>query len=138
MVDHRLELAPDLAEISRLLDWVGTCCDKAGIRGETVFKLSLALEEAVANVIHHGFGDLPPPHRIAVEVTIDADRVTALVIDNGQPFDPSAVPEPDANLPLEQRSPGGLGVHLIRRLMDRVDYRRVGGENRLRLEKKRR
>jgi anti-sigma regulatory factor (Ser/Thr protein kinase) len=59
------------------------------------------------------------------------------VIDNGHPFDPSAVPEPDVSLPLEQRDPGGLGILLIHRMVDRVDYRRVADENRLRLKKSR-
>jgi len=80
---------------------------------------------------------MPPPHRIEVELAIGADRVSALVIDNGEPFDPSDAPEPNTTLPLEQRDPGGLGIRLIRRMMDRVDYRRVAGENRLRLEKAR-
>jgi serine/threonine-protein kinase RsbW len=135
MVSHRLALAPDVAEIPRLLDWVETCCGDAGVGCDTVFKLSLALEEAIANVIHHAFARMPPPHRIVVSLSIDAERVRAEVIDNGRAFDPSAAPEPERNLTLEQRDPGGLGIHLIRRMMDRVDYHRVGGENRLRLEK---
>ena len=138
MADHRLVLAPDIAEIPRLLDWVETCCGDAAVAHETVFKLTLALEEAVANVIHHAFAGAAPPHRVEVDLAIGADRVTAEVVDNGRPFDPSAAPEPDRNLPLEQRDPGGLGIHLIRRMMDRVDYSRVDGENRLRLEKTRR
>ncbi|HXO01702.1 MAG TPA: ATP-binding protein [Stellaceae bacterium] len=137
MVDHRLALAPDIAEIPRLLDWVETCCGNSAVAEDTAFRLALALEEAVANVIHHAFADMPPPHRIEVELAIGADRVSALVIDNGEPFDPSDAPEPDTTLPLEQRDPGGLGIRLIRRMMDRVDYRRVAGENRLRLEKAR-
>jgi anti-sigma regulatory factor (Ser/Thr protein kinase) len=135
MVEHRLALAPDIAEIPRLLDWVETCCDKAAIGHDATFKLSLALEEAVANVINHAFAEMPPPHRVAVELTIAADRVSAVVIDNGRPFDPTASPDPAANIPLEDRDPGGLGIHLIRKMMDRVGYRRIAGENRLHLEK---
>lgn len=135
MVDHRLALAPDITEIPRLLDWVETCCSDASVGGDAVFKLSLALEEAVANVINHAFAEAPPPHRIAVELTIGDRRITVEVIDNGTPFDPSAAAEPDAKAPLEARDPGGLGIHLIRRMMDRIDYRRINGENHLRLEK---
>jgi len=136
-MDYRLTLAPDIAEISRLLDWVETCCDEAGVASVTAFKLALVLEEAVANVIHHAFDQVPPPHLITVELAIDADRVSALVIDNGRAFDPSIAPEADTDLPLEQRDPGGLGIRLIHRMMDRVDYRRIAGENRLRVEKAR-
>ena len=61
--------------------------------------------------------------------------MVAEIIDNGRAFDPTAAPAPDLSLPLEQRDPGGLGIHLMRRMIDRVEYRRAGGENRLRLEK---
>jgi anti-sigma regulatory factor (Ser/Thr protein kinase) len=136
-MDYRLTLAPDITEISRLLDWVESCCGESGVGGDTAFKLALVLEEAVANVIHHAFTDIPEPHRIAVELAIEADRITALVIDNGQAFDPSNAAEADISLPLEERDPGGLGIRLMRRMMDSVDYRRVAGENRLRLQKMR-
>jgi serine/threonine-protein kinase RsbW len=137
MAEHRLSLAPDIAEIARLLDWIEARCSEAEVGSDAAFKLALALEEAVANVIHHAFGGTPPPHRVAVTLTIGSDRVTAEVVDNGGPFDPSAAPGPEMDVPLEQRDPGGLGIHLIRTMMDRVDYRRIAGENRLLLEKMR-
>lgn len=136
MATHRLSVAPDIAEIPRLLDWVESCCGDAGIDGDIPFKLSLALDEAVTNVIHNAFDGLPPPHRIEVELVIEPDGVTAMVIDNGHAFDPLTAPAPpEADIPLADRLPGGFGIHLIRRMMDRVDYHRADGENRLRLEK---
>ena len=137
MPSHHLMLAPDIAEIPRLLDWVETNCAASAVSSGIASKLALALEEAAANVINHAFGGTQPPHRLAVTLTIDADRVTAEITDNGKAFDPSAIPEPDCMLPLAARDPGGLGIHLIRKLMDRVDYRRLDGENRLRLERAR-
>ena len=136
MADHRLDLAPDVREIARLIDWVESRCDEAGVAGDAVYKLTLALDEAVANVIHHAFADMPPPHRIEVAVVIADDRLTAEVIDNGPAFDPLTTPEPEQTVAIEDRAPGGFGVHLIRRMMDRVEYRREAGENRLLLEKK--
>ena len=73
-----------------------------------------------------------------VRLDIDADSVAAEVIDNGRPFDPTSAPPPDLSLPLEQRPPGGLGIHLMRELMDGLDYRRSGDSNILRLRKARR
>lgn len=137
MAEFRLDVAPDIAEIPRLLDWVEASCGECGVAGDTPFKLALVLEEAVANVINHAFSGVPAPHRIAIELAIEDDRVTAEIIDNGHAFDPSAAPDPDRTTPLEQRDVGGLGIHLIRRMMDRVEYRRADGENRLRLEKTR-
>jgi len=137
MATHRLSIEPDVAEIQRLLDWVESCCGDAGVGGDVPFKLSLALDEAVVNVINYAFADLPPPHRIEIELAIEPDRVTAVIIDNGRAFDPLVVAPADPNIPLADRKLGGLGIHLVRTMMDRVDYQRADGENRLRLEKAR-
>jgi anti-sigma regulatory factor (Ser/Thr protein kinase) len=137
MAGHHLSLNPDVGEIPRLIDWVERCCGEAGITSDLSFRLALALDEAVANVIGHAFAGQAPPHRIEIELDITDASVVATLIDNGRAFDPSTAPEPDVSLPLEQRDPGGLGILLMRRMVDRVGYRRVGGENRLRLEKSR-
>ena len=138
MQSDELRLEPLLSEIPRLIEWVEARCAPAGVAGEIAMKLALVLEEAVANVIHHGLPGSPPPHRISVRLDIDADSVAAEVIDNGRPFDPTGAPPPDLSLPLEQRPPGGLGIHLMRELMDGLDYRRSGDSNILRLRKARR
>ena len=138
MASDELRLEPRLSEISRLLDWVEARCRAEGIADDITLKMTLAIEEAVANAIKHGFAGSPPPHRIAVRLEITAECIAAEVVDNGRPFDPTGAPDPDLSLPLEQRQPGGLGIHLMRRLMDRLEYRRCGGNNALRLRKSRR
>jgi anti-sigma regulatory factor (Ser/Thr protein kinase) len=137
MRSHRLVLSPVIDDIPRLLDWAETCCGSAGVTIDVTGKMALALEEAAANVIHHAFPETPPPHRLEVTLAIDGERVVAEIVDNGRPFDPSTAAEADTTLPLEERDAGGLGIHLIRRMMDRVAYRRIDGENRLLLEKAR-
>ena len=138
MIFDELQLEPLLSEIPRLIDWVEARCADAGVAGEVAMKLALALEEAVANVINHGLRGLPPPHRVLVRLEIGADKVAAEVIDNGRPFDPTGAPPPDLSLPLEERQPGGLGIPLMRGLMDALAYRRAGDSNILRLCKLRR
>ena len=133
-----LRLEPHLSEIPRLIDWVGARCAASGVAADVAMKLALALEEAVANVINHGLPGRPPPHRVSVRLGIGADKVAAEVIDNGRPFDPTDAAPPDLSLPLEKRPPGGLGIPLIRGLMDGVAYRRAGDSNILRLHKARR
>jgi anti-sigma regulatory factor (Ser/Thr protein kinase) len=137
MARHHLSLNPDVGEIPRLIDWVERCCGEAGMPTDLPFQLALALDEAVANVIGHAFAGQAPPHRIEIELDITDTAAVATVIDNGRAFDPSEAPEPDVSLPLDKRDPGGLGILLIRRMVDRVEYRRTGNENRLRLEKSR-
>jgi anti-sigma regulatory factor (Ser/Thr protein kinase) len=133
-----LRLEPHLSEVPRLIEWVEARCADAEITGELVMKLALALEEAVANVINHGLPGLPPPRRVLVRLQIGADAVVAEVIDNGRPFDPTGAPPPDLSLPLEERPPGGLGIPLMRGLMDSLAYRRAGDSNILRMHKARR
>jgi anti-sigma regulatory factor (Ser/Thr protein kinase) len=137
MASHELDVEPQVGEVPRLIDWVGSCCAAEGLAEDLTFKLTLALEEAVANVIDHAFRGLPQPHSIKVRLDITAQSVTAEIIDNGRPFDPTAAPDPDLSLPLEERDPGGLGIHLMRGMMDRVHYRRGDGNNILQLEKSR-
>jgi anti-sigma regulatory factor (Ser/Thr protein kinase) len=137
MASHELNLEPQVSEIPRLLDWVEACCGAEGVGDEIRYKIMLALDEAVANVINHAFCDVPPPHLIRVRLDITEAMFAAEVIDNGRPFDPTAAPDPDLTLSLEQRTPGGLGIHLMRNVMDRLQYRHAAGENTLRMEKAR-
>jgi len=135
MASYELCFPPQVSEIARLIDWVEACCGGEGVADQVSFRLALAIEEAATNVIGNAFADLPPPHVIIVRLNITPQLLVAEIIDNGRPFDPTAVPPPDLTLPLEQRTPGGLGIHLMRSMVDRLQYRRSSGRNRLRLEK---
>jgi serine/threonine-protein kinase RsbW len=138
MASHDTTVAPDLAAIPPLIEWVEQCCQEAGVGSALIFKMMLAIEEAATNVVSYGFAEVPPPHRIRVRLDIDEARCAAELVDNGRPFDPSAAPPPDVAEPLEEREPGGLGIHLLRTMADRIEYRRENGENRLRIETARR
>jgi anti-sigma regulatory factor (Ser/Thr protein kinase) len=138
MASHDTTVAPDLAAIPPLIEWVEQRCQEAGVGSALIFKMMLAIEEAAINVVSYGFAEVPPPHRIRVRLDIAEARCAAELIDNGRPFDPSAAPPPDVAEPLEEREPGGLGIHLLRTMADRIEYRRENGENRLRIETARR
>jgi anti-sigma regulatory factor (Ser/Thr protein kinase) len=138
MASHDTAVAPDMSAIPPLIEWVERCCGDGGVDGDLTFKMMLAIEEALANIVVHAFVGVPPPHRIQVRLDIAADRCVAEVVDNGHPFDPSAAPPPDLAIPLHERDPGGLGIHLMRQMADRVEYRREDGQNRLRIETARR
>jgi serine/threonine-protein kinase RsbW len=137
MASHELDVKPEIREVARLIEWIDACCAAQGLAEDLKFKLTLAIEEAVVNVITHAFEGLPPPHSITVRLDIAAASVTAEIIDNGRYFDPTSAPEPDLSLPIAERDPGGLGIHLTRGMMDRVRYRRSSGYNILQLEKAR-
>lgn len=91
--------------------------------------LVLAVNEAVTNVLLHGYDSQPGPVTICVEVVDDDLRV--VLTDSAPPFDPTRVPPPDIFLPLEDRPLGGLGVHMMRQLTDELLYRPLADGNEL-------
>jgi anti-sigma regulatory factor (Ser/Thr protein kinase) len=95
---------------------------------------SLTIEELVTNCIKYGYDD-SAEHTIEVELKLSAGELVLTVTDDGHPFNPLELPEPDTSLPMEERPIGGLGIHLLRKISDRMDYARTEGRNRLTLHK---
>ena len=99
---------------------------------DLAFKVNLALEEVVINVMNYGHED--GLHEIDIILTTEEDSLTIEIVDDGRPFDPlHDAPIPDVNAELEDRNIGGLGIHLVRKMMDDVRYRREEGKNHLTL-----
>jgi anti-sigma regulatory factor (Ser/Thr protein kinase) len=93
----------------------------------------LALEEVFMNIVIHG----APGTWVHVSLTPAADGVTMTVEDDGPPFDPLSLPPPDVGAGLDERPIGGLGVFLVRQMMDTISYQRVGARNQLSMTKHR-
>jgi serine/threonine-protein kinase RsbW len=130
-----LTLRNDLAELARLTEFIDAFCAPLQPSEKDVMSLQLALEEAVTNVINHAYKD-GQPHTFTVVLKAEADhRVTAVLTDDAPAFDPLARPEVDITRPLEEREIGGLGVHLVKKLMDFAGYERRDGCNILTLER---
>ena len=98
--------------------------------------LDVVLDEVLSNIVRHGLRD-GREHEICIALAVEPDTVTLTVEDDGPPFDPLAYPQPDLDAELGERSAGGLGIHLVRRLMDDVRYERIEERNRLVLRKRR-
>ena len=97
---------------------------------ESTWPVHVALDEILSNIVRHGRAGRAEVH-IDVTVTLSAGCVEVAVEDDGPAMDPLSLPAPDTAAPLEARRPGGLGVHLVRNLMDRVAYTRDSGRNRI-------
>jgi serine/threonine-protein kinase RsbW len=97
------------------------------------FAVELILEEVVTNVIHHAFEGVPAtqqgPHMITVDLAVSERGVHLWVTDDGRPFNPLSAPRLDVGQPLMERLQGGLGIHLVRQMMDSMAYRREGERN---------
>jgi len=95
----------------------------------------LCLEEHLTNVIEYGLGD-SGQHQIAVRFALEQNFFVVEVKDDGKAFDPLQRPEVNTAVPLEDKPVGGLGIHLMRRFMDELAYRRESGRNVLTMRKR--
>ncbi len=101
---------------------------------EVHYLANLAVEELVTNCIKYGYED-SGKHMIEVKLQISANELALTVTDDGRPFNPLELPEPDIHLPIEDRPIGGLGIYLLRRMSDHMDYVRAAGRNSVTLRK---
>jgi anti-sigma regulatory factor (Ser/Thr protein kinase) len=121
-------LGNDLAELPAALDWLEAALRAAGVAHTLVGELRLVAEEGLSNVIRHAYADTAQ-HSIEVTVEIGGGEIRLVLRDDGRPFNPLAAPAPDLDRPIGQRSDGGLGIHLLKSLVDRADYRREADAN---------
>lgn len=130
----KLTLVNKVDEISKLQEFVEDICEQAGIDMSVTMSLNLALEEAVTNVIVYAY---PEGTEGTVDIIAEStDRQLKFTIsDTGKAFDPTAQADADITLGIEERPIGGLGIFLVRQIMDTVNYRRQNDTNQLTLIK---
>ena len=102
---------------------------------DVVFNLNLVLEEAVVNVINYAY-PRKEHQPIYLSATLHESTIVLILTDTGKEFDPTMVPDVDITLSADEREIGGLGIFLIRQIMNEVKYERIDGKNVLTLEKK--
>lgn len=124
-----VELGCDPAEVPRLLEAVKALVAPLAPAPRALHHTLVAIEEITRNAILHG-GLAPPAPGPAVTVTLDGDALTCRIVDCGVPFDPfTDTPLLDTASPVAERPVGGLGVHLVRRLVDAWSYEWQDGRN---------
>jgi sigma-B regulation protein RsbU (phosphoserine phosphatase) len=136
-VEKVYEMRGGIEALADVQVWLETELREAGIGDDLAGELQLVAEEVLANVVHHAHHDLPDA---AAEIILrfDPDEVALQFSDSGPAFDPlQEAPEPDLDLPTEERPIGGLGVLLCKRLADRIEYRREAERNILLFVKRR-
>ncbi len=128
-------LPNDTAEVPRLADFVDEVCEAMGFEASVTMQLNLAMEEAVVNVMEYAY---PSGSRGDVTIEAQSDDVELMftIIDSGIPFDPTVQVDADTTLSVEERPIGGLGIFLMRQIMDSINYERVDTLNVLTLRKK--
>lgn len=131
---EELTLINKIEEIGKLEPFIEQIGERLSLAPDLVFNLNLVLEEAVSNVINYAY-----PHQEGKEINIQAslmkDNLIFVITDSGVAFDPTLVPEADITLSAEERPIGGLGIFIIKQIMNEVNYQRIDGKNVFTLKK---
>ena len=126
-----LVMRNDIQQIPTLAEWI----EGLGVPPALNMPINLALEEAVSNVMLYAYPK-DKNGQVFVEYAKMGDELVFTISDSGIPFDPTKTQEVDVTLSAEEREVGGLGIHLVRQLMDAISYERKDNTNILTLVKK--
>jgi len=122
--------------LSEIRDFVSTNALAAGMPAATIDNMILAVDEACTNIIKHAY-KLSPQGEIIIKIDYDEEKFTITIIDYGKSFEPERVPRPDLQKYYREHKVGGLGMYLMKSLMDDVEYISIPGEyNQVLLSKK--
>ncbi len=116
--------------IPTITHFVGEAAEAAGLDAKSVFRCQMSVDEACTNVVEHAYGEADAGD-IDVVCTIEPGTCTIQIVDTGKPFDPSSVPPPKISKDVQEIKPGGIGLHLMRELMDQVEFEFDESGNRL-------
>ncbi|WP_155314046.1 ATP-binding protein [Desulfosarcina ovata] len=131
-----LTLANDLKALPSLCQGLERVLSPLGLDKRVRYQLEVAIEEVFTNIVAYAFSD-NTPHAIEIRLNLEKEAITIRFEDHGQAFNPLSTAAPDLSKPLCDRHEGGLGIHMIKTMMDEIRYQRQGGKNILILKKKR-
>ena len=134
-MEKSIILANNISEITRLYEFIEELGNDFSLSPDIVFNLNLVLEEAVVNIINYAYPK-EEHQSIYLSARMHEGSIVLVLTDTGKEFDPTAAPEADVTLSADDRQIGGLGIFLIRQIMNEVKYERIEGKNVLTLEKK--
>jgi len=119
----KMTIKNHLSEIGQVKKRFNTFSEQYGISTPIRRKMNMVFDEMLSNIISYAYHD-EDEHDIEIRVELSENRLTVSIVDDGIPFNPIGVEIPDTELSLEERKVGGLGIHLVRNLMDKVSYQR--------------
>ena len=133
-MEKKLVLKNEISEISKLAVFIEELGEELNLTPDLVFNLNLVLEEAVSNVILYAYPK-EESQEISLLAKMSGSNLVFVLTDSGKEFDPTQAPDADITLSAEERQIGGLGIFLIRQIMNTVEYQRIDGKNVLTLGK---
>ena len=129
-----MSVANRLQEIDRVNDVFNEFAERENVPVALRRKMNICFDEILNNIVTYGY-DGDDERAIDIDVKVSEGNLIVTITDDGKPFNPFDERSPDVTLSVEDRPIGGLGVHLVRNIMDRVSYERHGEKNVVRLEK---
>jgi anti-sigma regulatory factor (Ser/Thr protein kinase) len=118
---HSVQFSANFEFLDEIREFVGDIARAGGFGNKDIYNIQLAADEAASNIIEHAYEGVKNG---VLEVTCGMrdGAITIIMVDHGESFDPSAIPLPDLKADLSERKIGGLGIFLMRKLMDEVRY----------------
>jgi sigma-B regulation protein RsbU (phosphoserine phosphatase) len=134
-IKRQLTLPNDVKQVPLLAEFIDGICDAVGVDMMLAMQLNLAIEEVVVNVMNYAY-PAGTEGTVCIDAQVSDGLLQFVVSDSGVAFDPTARAEVDTTLSAEERNIGGLGIHIVRQIMDSINYKRVDNRNVLTLGKK--
>ncbi len=134
MQEYKLRLENKISELDKIRDALEEMAAAWGLPPQVSMSVNLALEEAFTNIVNYAYDD-DGRHEITLDFHMRDNELHIAIRDDGRPYDPTVQDEPDIALPATDRPIGGLGIFLIKKIMDEVRYERKDDKNQLFLKK---
>lgn len=133
---NELSIDAIVDNIEIVTDFVNKLLEAYGCPIKAQMQIDIAIDELFGNIVHYAYHPEVGPATVRVEVTQEPLSVIITFIDNGVPYDPLKAAEPDTTLTADERSAGGLGIFMVKKMMDEISYEYKDGKNILRVKKK--
>jgi anti-sigma regulatory factor (Ser/Thr protein kinase) len=130
-----LAILNKIEELNNVVAFLEVLEEEWEISPAHTISINLVLEEALTNVIFYAF-EKGVESEILIDLTMEGTLMTIIITDEGRPYDPTQKNDPDINLSAEDRPIGGLGIFLIKQIMDEISYERIGSKNQFTMVKK--
>lgn len=130
-----LTIRNKIEELNHVVAFLEALEEEWEISPAHVASINLVLEEALTNIIFYAF-EKDVESEILIDLTMEGSLMTIVITDEGRPYDPTQKNDPDINLSAEDRPIGGLGIFLIKQIMDEISYERIGSKNEFTMVKK--
>lgn len=132
---NRMEIPAIIENLDKGLDFIIEGIEKAKLDKKAIYQIKLACEEVIVNVINYAYPNSQGDIVLSYEIDEDNKEIIIVISDFGMPYNPLLNEDPDINLPMEEREIGGLGVYMVRNIMDRVEYAWEAEQNVLTMRK---